>query len=212
MYLYIRYSSVLTYLAIDIWLSQVPYIILVIYSYVLENCPGDTIDKITTSEHDGGYSLSYEARQNASKLNQAVKTINAFEKRTESCQYHRSKGLTREPNDTGGPDLETKIVELQIAISNAKTDKAKAEARLDRLREGGIAVDEYIDAFVVERRRQQEAAERQRALDAQAAATPADAVDEDQDEDNFDLREVCILLRHLLTGCYIWCCNNLSQS
>ena len=60
--------------------------------YALENCPGDTIDKITTSEHDGGYSLNYEARQNASKLNQAVKTINAFEKRTESCQYHRSKG------------------------------------------------------------------------------------------------------------------------
>ena len=108
--------------------------------------------------------------------------------------------------------METKIVELQIAISNAKTDKAKAEARLDRLREGGIAVDEYIDAFVVERRRQQEAAERQRALDAQAAATPADAVDEDQDEDNFDLREVCVLFRHLLTGYFIWCCNNLSQS
>ena len=56
--------------------------------------------------------------------------------------------MTREPNDTGGPDLETKIIELQIAIGNAKTDKAKAEARLNRLREGGIAVDEYIDAFV----------------------------------------------------------------
>ena len=63
-----------------------------IFRYALENCPGDTIDKITTSEHDGGYSLNYEARQNASKLNQAVKTINAFEKRTESCQYHRAKG------------------------------------------------------------------------------------------------------------------------
>ena len=65
---------------------------LCLFSYALENCPGDTIDKITTSEHDGGYSLNYEARQNASKLNQAVKTINAFEKRTESCQYHRAKG------------------------------------------------------------------------------------------------------------------------
>ena len=103
-----------------------------------------------------------------------------------------NKGLTREPNDTGGPDLETKIVELQIAISNAQTDKAKAEARLDRLREGGIAVDEYIDAFVVERRRQQEVAERQRALDAQKAKAEADpeAANDDQDEDNFDLREV----------------------
>ena len=108
-----------------------------------------------------------------------------------------NEGLTREPNDTGGPDLETKIVELQIAISNAKTDKAKAEARLDRLREGGIAVDEYIDAFVVERRRQQEAAERQRAIDAaKEAATDADvAAFDDQDEDHFDLREVCLFVR-----------------
>ena len=81
-------------------------------------------------------------------------------------------------------------MELQIAISNAQTDKAKAEARLDRLREGGIAVDEYIDAFVVERRRQQEVAERQRALDAQNAKAEAAPATDDQDEDNFDLREV----------------------
>ena len=59
-------------------------------------------------------------------------------------------------------------------------------------REGGIAVDEYIDAFVVERRRQQEVAERQRALDAQNAKAEADpeAANDDQDDDNFDLREV----------------------
>ena len=157
--------------------------------YIFENCPGDNVDKITTSEHDGGYSLNYEARQNASKLNQAVKTINAFEKRIEACQYHRSKGLTREPNDTGGPDLETKICELDIAISNAKTDKAKAEARLARLREGGVAVDEYIDAFVVERKRQQEAAEAQRARDEAAANAAASAQNEEQEE-NFEMQEV----------------------
>lgn len=130
--------------------------------------------------------MNYEARQNASKLNQAVKTINAFEKRIEACQYHRSKGLTREPNDTGGPDLETKILELQVAISNAHTDKAKAEARLNKLRDGGVAVDEYIDAFVMERKRQQEAAERAREAAAAAAKAEANA----NDEENFDLREV----------------------
>ncbi len=129
--------------------------------------------------------MNYEARQNASKLNQAVKTINAFEKRIEACEYHRSKGLTREPNDTGGPDLETKILELQIAISNAHTDKARAEARLEKLREGGIAVDEYIDAFVMERKRQQEAAEAQRARDA-----AREAAQEAEGEENFDLQEV----------------------
>ena len=49
--------------------------------YEQEFVKGDTETMITASEHDGGYSLNYEARQNASKLNQAVKTINAFNKR-----------------------------------------------------------------------------------------------------------------------------------
>ena len=40
------------------------------FRYVQENVPGDTITQITPSEHDGGYSLNYEARQNASRLNQ----------------------------------------------------------------------------------------------------------------------------------------------
>ena len=56
--------------------------------------------------------------------------------------------MKKEPNDTGGPDLAHKIVELQIAIRNAEREKAKAEARLAKLREGGINVDEYIDAIV----------------------------------------------------------------
>ena len=45
---------------------------------------------------------------------------------------------------------------------------------------------------MVERRRQQEVAERQRALDAQKAKAEAnpEAANDDQDEDNFDLREV----------------------
>ena len=45
---------------------------------------------------------------------------------------------------------------------------------------------------MVERRRQQEVAERQRALDAQKAKAEAnpEADNDDQDEDNFDLREV----------------------
>jgi hypothetical protein len=52
---------------------------------------------------------------------QAVKTIRAFNKRIKACHFHKSKGLKREPNDTGGPDLDTKIAELQV--------KAKLQAR-----------------------------------------------------------------------------------
>ena len=92
----------------------------------------------------------------------------------------------------GGPDLETKIVELQIAISNAKTDKAKAEARLDRLREGGIAVDEYIDAYVMERQRQQEAAEAQRRRDAERAAAEAgdSGGNDEEPRENYEMQQV----------------------
>jgi hypothetical protein len=47
---------------------------------------------------------------------QAVKTIRAFNKRIKACHFHKSKGLKREPNDTNGPDLDTKIAELQVRI------------------------------------------------------------------------------------------------
>nr|XP_040568675.1 LOW QUALITY PROTEIN: protein nervous wreck-like [Lepeophtheirus salmonis] len=117
-------------------------------NYEFEACDGDSTTIITPSEHDGGYSLNYEARQNASKLNQASKTIKAYNKRIKACHHHKTKGLKQEPNDTGGPDLNTKIIELQIAIRNAEMEKAKAESRLAKLREGGISVDEYIDASV----------------------------------------------------------------
>ena len=109
---------------------------------------GDDISVITSSEHDGGYSLNYEARRNASKLNQAAKTAKAYKKRINACHYHQSKGLKKEPNDTNGPDLATKIRELRNAIRNAEREKAKAEARIAKLREGGVNVDEYIDASV----------------------------------------------------------------
>ena len=90
------------------------------------------------------------ARRNASKLNQSVKTAKAYRKRIDACYYHLSKGLKKEPNDTNGPDLTTKIKELQIAIRNAERERAKSEARIAKLKEGGISVDEYIDALVYE--------------------------------------------------------------
>ena len=46
--------------------------------YQQEFVQGDDISVIKASEHDDGYSLNYEARRNASKLNQAVKTAKAY--------------------------------------------------------------------------------------------------------------------------------------
>ena len=161
--------------------------------YQQEFVQGDDISVIKASEHDDGYSLNYEARRNASKLNQAVKTAKAYRKRIDACHYHQSKGLKKEPNDTNGPDLATKIKELQNAIRNAEREKAKAEARLGKLREGGIKVDEYIDALVYTEEASQ--AEASRARDTGAANTewPSEtASNNDQVE-----REYSVMFVHL---------------
>ena len=109
--------------------------------YAFEAVEGDTVCTITPSEHDGGYSLNYEARSTAGKLNQAVRTIRAFKKRIKACQTHKSRGLKQEPNaPPSAPNLDDTIEELETAIRVAETDKAKCEARLNKLREGGVSL------------------------------------------------------------------------
>jgi hypothetical protein len=67
-------------------------------------------------------------------------------KKFKACHVHKSKGLKQEPNDPNGPNLDDKIDELEMAIRSAETERAKCEARLNKLREGGVPVDEYLDA------------------------------------------------------------------
>ena len=69
------------------------------------------------ARHHNGKSI-YLLLAFLSILFQAVKTIRAFNKRIKACHFHKSKGLKREPNDTGGPDLDTKIAELQVKTTD----------------------------------------------------------------------------------------------
>ena len=80
---------------------------------------------------------------------------------------------------------------MQVAIRNSETERARAEARLERLREGGIAVDEYIDAFVYsyenEQKQEQQRQQQQQQQQAVAAAAsnewPSASDDNNQEED-----------------------------
>ena len=47
---------------------------IIVTRYAFEAVEGDTVSTITPSEHDGGYSLNYEARSTAG--NETKKTIN----------------------------------------------------------------------------------------------------------------------------------------
>lgn len=49
-----------------------------------------------------------------------------------------------DPNDQNGPDLDTKIEEMKQNVRRAETAKAKAEARIECLRLGGVNVEEWL--------------------------------------------------------------------
>ena len=94
-------------------------------------------------EQDAGinYALTREAKEAAEKYNNSVKRITAFTKRRQAL--HKAKAKVS-GQDTAS--LEDKIEEFEHSLNIAETEKAKAVARLDLLREGGLPVDEYMEA------------------------------------------------------------------
>ena len=94
-------------------------------------------------EQDAGinYALTREAKEAAEKYNNSVKRITAFTKRRQALNKAKAKVSGQ---DTAS--LEDKIEEFEHSLNIAETEKAKAVARLDLLREGGLPVDEYMEA------------------------------------------------------------------
>ena len=94
-------------------------------------------------EQDAGinYALTREAKEAAEKYNNSVKRITAFTKRRQAL--HKAKAKVS-GQDTAS--LEDKIEEFEHSLNIAETEKAKAVARLDLLRAGGLPVDEYMEA------------------------------------------------------------------
>nr|XP_057935014.1 F-BAR and double SH3 domains protein 2-like isoform X3 [Doryrhamphus excisus] len=89
----------------------------------------------TTEEH----SLNKEARKWATRVAREHKNIIHYKRSLEECETH---GLP--PTEQGRADLEMKIEESKENIRKAETIKLKAEARLDLLRQVGVAVDTWL--------------------------------------------------------------------
>ena len=92
-------------------------------------------------EQDAGinYALTKEAKESAEKYNNSVKRINAFTKRKVALTKALKSG-----QDTSS--LEEKIEEFDHSLNIAETEKAKALAKLNILRQGGLPVDDYMEA------------------------------------------------------------------
>ncbi|XP_074497991.1 F-BAR and double SH3 domains protein 2 isoform X5 [Sebastes fasciatus] len=89
----------------------------------------------TTEEH----SLNKEARKWATRVAREHKNIIHYKRCLEECEGH---GLP--PTEQGRLDLEMKIEDTKENIRKAETIKLKAEARLDLLRQVGVAVDTWL--------------------------------------------------------------------
>uniref|UniRef100_A0A3B4GFH9 F-BAR and double SH3 domains protein 2 n=1 Tax=Pundamilia nyererei TaxID=303518 RepID=A0A3B4GFH9_9CICH len=89
----------------------------------------------TTEEH----SLNKEARKWATRVAREHKNIIHYKRSLEECESH---GLP--PTEQGRLDLEMKIEDTKENMRKAETIKLKAEARLDLLRQVGVAVDTWL--------------------------------------------------------------------
>ncbi|XP_074536044.1 F-BAR and double SH3 domains protein 2 isoform X3 [Halichoeres trimaculatus] len=89
----------------------------------------------TTEEH----SLNKEARKWATRVAREHKNIIHYKRCLEECESH---GLPL--TEQGRLDLELKIEDTKESMRKAETIKLKAEARLDLLRQVGVAVDTWL--------------------------------------------------------------------
>ncbi|XP_046892425.1 F-BAR and double SH3 domains protein 2-like isoform X1 [Hypomesus transpacificus] len=92
-------------------------------------------DTGTTEEH----SLNKEARKWATRVAREHKNILHYKRTLEECETH---GVS--PSEQARSELELRIEEARENMRKAEIVKLKAEARLDLLRQVGVAVDTWL--------------------------------------------------------------------
>ena len=98
------------------------------------------VNEVIVPENDAGikYALTRDAKDTADKYNNAIRRIAAFNKRKAALSRAMKSG-----QDTSS--LEEKIEEFEHSLNLAETERAKSIARLNKLREGGLPVDDYME-------------------------------------------------------------------
>ncbi|XP_063910868.1 protein nervous wreck-like isoform X3 [Zophobas morio] len=112
--------------------------------YPFESCDNDPVETITAEHDSAAATLSKEARRWATRIARENNVIRESVKKLQIYNALRESGQKVDPNDQNGPDLETKMEEMKQNIRKAETAKAKAEARIEALRDGGVNVDEWL--------------------------------------------------------------------
>ncbi|VVC29943.1 Hypothetical protein CINCED_3A019941 [Cinara cedri] len=114
--------------------------------YQFEPCDGDGIDHIT-ADHGGVVTiLSQEAKRWATRIIRETNNIKENTKKVQVFQALRDARQKTDPNDPNGPDLETKLETIKNSIRRSEIAKAKAEARIECLKngDGNVNVEEWL--------------------------------------------------------------------
>ncbi|XP_030384968.1 protein nervous wreck isoform X2 [Scaptodrosophila lebanonensis] len=112
--------------------------------YDFEACDNDPVRKVTCEHESASETLTKEAKNLAGRVVKENASVRENAKKLALCVSLRDSGQRTDPNDPNGPDLDTKIEEFRDHIRRSETEKAKAEACLQCLRDGGINVDEWV--------------------------------------------------------------------
>lgn len=112
--------------------------------YEFEPCDNDPVRKVTADIDTVADILNSEGKRWAAKVARENNAIRDFSRKLAHCMALRDAGHKADPNDINGPDLETKIDEFREQIRKSEVTKAKCEARLQALKDGGISVEEWI--------------------------------------------------------------------
>lgn len=112
--------------------------------YEFEPCDNDPVRNITVEHESAIATLNREGKRWAARIARENIATKDNARKLAICSALRDAGHKTDPNDQNGPDLETKIEEFREGIRKSETAKAKAEAKIECLRQGGINVDEWL--------------------------------------------------------------------
>ncbi|KAF6200570.1 hypothetical protein GE061_005013, partial [Apolygus lucorum] len=112
--------------------------------YEFEACEGDSVTTVSVEHSSSAAMLSREAKRWCQRIARESANVREATAKLQNLIGLREQGQKTDPTDPNGPDIDTKMDELRQTIRRAETAKAKAEARIECLKQGGVNVDEFL--------------------------------------------------------------------
>lgn len=102
--------------------------------YEFEACDGDTIDYITSGSSSTALQFVEEVKDWLETIAREKRAIQTNSRKLQTLIMLRENGEKSDPADPNGPDLDTKIDDLQEAIRKSEVMKVKTEAKIELLK------------------------------------------------------------------------------